>query len=89
MVVNEFQFQTFVKNHENLNQFTNVVVETNSIIKGSYAMVDPAGRFFDNVEGVHNYSKPTLSSGVKNAIKEVKYDFEKFILRGGKYNWIK
>ena len=89
MIVNELQFQSFVRNHESLNRFTNVVVETNSMIKGSYAMVDPAGRFFDNVEGVHNYSKPILSSGVEKAIREVNYDFEKYILRGGKYNWIK
>ena len=89
MIVNELQFQSFVRRHESLNQFTNVVVETNSMIKGSYAMVDPAGRFFDNVEGVHNYSKPILDTGIENAIKEVNYNFEKYIFRGGRYNWIK
>ena len=31
-----------------------VVPESNDLMTGSYLMVDPAGRFFDNTEGHHN-----------------------------------
>ena len=34
-----------------------VVPESNNLMTGSYVMVDPAGRFFDNVSGTHRYSR--------------------------------
>ncbi|MBK7589277.1 MAG: hypothetical protein IPI22_13575 [Bacteroidetes bacterium] len=43
--ISEAEFQTFITNHSDLEDITNIVPETNSQIKGSYAMVDPAGRF--------------------------------------------
>ena len=64
-----------------------IVPESNDDIKGSYVMVDPAGRFFDNAQGTHNYSKPILEVGVKEAIKTMDYDLSKFLERGGVYNW--
>jgi radical S-adenosyl methionine domain-containing protein 2 len=85
--ISETEFQTFINNHSDLKEITNIVPETNSQIKGSYAMVDPAGRFFDNASGTHNYSSPILLVGVQVAIKEVNYDFSKFVSRGGIYNW--
>ena len=39
--------------------------ESNELMRGSYVMVDPAGRFFDNVEGGHTYSRPILEVGVE------------------------
>ncbi|MBK9481103.1 MAG: (d)CMP kinase, partial [Bacteroidetes bacterium] len=85
--ISEAEFQTFITNHSDLEDITNIVPETNSQIKGSYAMVDPAGRFFDNTTGTHNYSSPILQVGVYAAIKEVHYDFSKFVSRGGIYDW--
>ena len=32
---------------------------------GSYVMVDPAGRFFDNTSGYHTYGRPILEGGRK------------------------
>jgi radical S-adenosyl methionine domain-containing protein 2 len=81
------QFFHFIDTHKNLEKITNIIPETNNDMKGSYAMVDPAGRFYDNVKGTHNYSRPILEIGAEQAIKEVNYDFEKFILRGGLYDW--
>jgi radical S-adenosyl methionine domain-containing protein 2 len=66
-----------------------MVPETNSQILGSYAMVDPAGRFFDDLTGTHSYSKPILEVGVEQALQQVSFDFNKFLGRGGKYNWSK
>lgn len=81
------QFKRFLDNHAYLSNLTKLVPEDNYQIKGSYAMVDPAGRFYDNLNGTHNYSRPILEIGAKEAIKEVNYDFNKFVLREGLYDW--
>lgn len=83
--VEEFQF--FLDTHADIYDCTCIVPESNEQMRGSYAMVDPAGRFFDNTEGTHNYSKPILEIGARLAIQQVNYDFSKFVLRGGIYNW--
>lgn len=85
--ISESEFQFFIDNHKDLQNITNIVPETNLQIKGSYAMVDPAGRFFDNATGTHNYSRQILEVGVKTAIQDVNYDLAKFISRGGQYDW--
>ena len=85
--ISETEFQTFIGNHSDLQDITNIVPETNSQIQGSYAMVDPAGRFFDNATGSHNYSRQILDVGVTTAIQEVNYDLTKFLSRGGQYDW--
>ena len=54
---------------------------------GSYVMVDPAGRFFDNVAGIHTYSHPILNVGVEEALKDVSVDTDKFLSRSGIYAW--
>ena len=64
-----------------------VVSEANGLMTGSYIMVDPAGRFFDNVRGVHNYSRPIIEVGVDEALKDVSVDSERFLQRGGRYDW--
>lgn len=85
--ISEIEFQVFIDNHSHLQDMTKIVPETISQIKGSYAMVDPAGRFFDNATGTHNYSRKILELGVKTTIQEVNYDLPKFISRGGQYDW--
>ena len=64
-----------------------VVPESNDLMTGSYVMVDPAGRFFDNVSGIHRYSPPILEIGVDAALREVSIDPDKFQLRDGLYDW--
>lgn len=85
--ITDEQFQYFLDNHSNLHDLTKIVPENNSQMKGSYAMVDPAGRFYDNRNGTHNYSRPILEIGARQAITEVNYNFEKFIMRDGLYDW--
>ncbi len=82
--ITEEEFNYFLNTHKNITQR---IAESNNAIKGSYVMIDPAGRFFDNSEGKHKYSEPILKVGVKNAIKNMNYDTNKFIKRGGKYNF--
>jgi len=83
------QFQFYLDNHAELKNDTTIVPESNEQMKGSYAMVDPAGRFYDNAEGKHNYSRPLLEIGARLAIQQVNYDFDKFVDRGGIYRWAK
>lgn len=85
--ISEPQFQTFLDNHNDMKNVTEIVPETNSQITGSYVMVDPAGRFFDNSSEQYNYSKPILEIGVESALQQVNLDYCKFISRGGIYNW--
>ncbi len=89
LVISEEEFQTFVSNHEHLKSITTIVAESNNQMKGSYVMVDPAGRFFDNSSGTHNYSRAILEVGVEDTLQQVNYDFSKFVSRGGIYNWTK
>lgn len=81
------EFQSFVTRHKRLNSITRIVVESNEMIQGSYVMVDPAGRFFDNTQGFHSYSQPILDVGCREALKQVNLNISKFLKRGGIYNW--
>ena len=87
--ISDEQFQTFIDTHSDLQDITAIVPESNTQMKGSYAMVDPAGRFYDNATGKHNYSRPILDIGARLAIQQMSYDFSKFVSRGGIYNWSK
>ena len=87
LIVSDEQFLKFIDNHRKLENITNIIPESNYDMKGSYAMVDPAGRFYDNANGKHNYSRPILEVGARIAIQQVNYDFNKFIERGGIYDW--
>ena len=64
-----------------------VIPEDNAMMTGSYAMVDPAGRFFDNAAGRHAYSRPILEAGAREALSDVSIDAERFSQRGGLYDW--
>lgn len=87
MEINDAQFQLFIENNRIENHTIDTIVENNSDMKGSYLMIDPAGRFFDNVAGKHSYSPPILEIGVEQALSYVSCSMEKFINRGGWYNW--
>ena len=60
-----------------------VVPESNDMMTGSYVMVDPAGRFFDNVAGSHTYSRSIIEVGVDEALKDVSVEPGKFLSRNG------
>ena len=63
-----------------------VVPESNEAMTGSYLMIDPLGRFFDNTKGQHTYSGPILAVGVETALTEIRVYPERFFERGGFYN---
>ena len=83
------QFKVYVKRCRWVEQEGIVVIpEDNDMMTGSYAMVDPLGRFFDNVDGRYSYSRPILKVGVVDALKDVRIDIDRFEKRGGFYDWV-
>lgn len=88
LLISERQFREFVGRHQHLAQYgVSIVPEDNKAMTGSYAMVDPAGRFFDNVGGKYRYSRPILEVGVSDAWSDIRFEMGRFRERGGYYSW--
>lgn len=87
LLISGEDFEAFVVRHKQLLPETTIVPESNELMTGSYLMVDPAGRFYDNTRGQHTYSRPILEVGVVQALREICFDWGKFNDRGGVYNW--
>jgi radical S-adenosyl methionine domain-containing protein 2 len=86
--ITDEQFWSFVDRHRSIEHHGVAFIgECNDQMIGSYAMVDPAGRFFDNIKGTYTYSAPILLCGIHAAIQEVSISREKFLARGGLYDW--
>ena len=83
-VVTDEQFDAFVKRNRTVKDVC-VIPENNRLMTGSYAMVDPQGRFFDNTRGTHTYSRPILEVGVNKALSDIDVYPEIFDERGGNY----
>jgi radical S-adenosyl methionine domain-containing protein 2 len=63
-----------------------VVSENNDEMTGSYIMISPDGRFFNNMEGKHNYSDKILKVGFINALQQTPLLREVFYKREGDYS---
>ena len=88
LVITGEEFAQYVSRNRYVESVGIVVVpESNDLMTGSYVMGDPAGRYFDNVAGVHVYSRPINQVGVDAALREVWADPGKFLLREGLYEW--
>jgi radical S-adenosyl methionine domain-containing protein 2 len=77
------QYRQFLETHKELSEI--IYPEDNDAMKGSYIMVDPLGRFFDNTtsctEGAYRYSAPILDVGLQEAFSMVNFDRNKFETR--------
>ncbi len=81
-------FEAFVERHRGLeDKGITLVPEDNYAIRGTYAMVDPAGRFFDDAAGRHRYSEPILHVGLDQAFEQVAFSMDGFNRRGGSYDF--
>ena len=80
------QFDAYVKRNGSVNDIK-VVPESNDLMTGSYVMIDPTGRFFDNTKYSYTYSRPILQVGISSALQDVKINPERFGMRGGLYKW--
>jgi radical S-adenosyl methionine domain-containing protein 2 len=88
LLVTPDQFAAFVAGHAHLaKEGLAPIVEDNDAMRGSYAMIDPLGRFYGNATGRHVYSPPILEVGVEAALTAVGFVPARFDARGGRYSW--
>lgn len=84
--ITDQEFKQFLEVN-NTTAIPEAVIENNDDMRGSYVMIDPAGRFYDSAKGHHTYSLPILDIGVHQALSMVTVDPVKFYHRGGIYDW--
>jgi len=82
LLISYDEFNYFKQKHQKNSR---VIFEDNDLMTGSYIMLDPIGRFFDNITGKHNYSESIFSIGVLEAFYQTIWRKEKFIKRNGLY----
>lgn len=78
------QYAAFIKRHKNQ---TSLVPEDNEAMTGSYLLIDPQGRLFENSKGKHTYSSPLQDNDIEKCLSEINLNREMFIKRGGLYEW--
>lgn len=76
-------FNGFVARHAALNP----VVEDNEDMQDSYLMINPEGRIFQNGTGEHAVGPKVAEVGLEPAIKAVGWRVDRFVGRGGLYDW--
>ena len=82
-VVSEEVFNRYVERH--LKVGVQPIVENENMMRGSYAMISPDGRFYDSTTGTHRYSAPILNVGVESAWSEVAFSSQKYNERTRSY----
>ena len=88
LAITRAEFDAYVARHVRVSAAgIRVVPEPVTAIRGSYAMIDPQGRFLDSSAGHHTYSTPILNSGVTLAFAQVSFDRAIFESRGGSYDF--
>jgi radical S-adenosyl methionine domain-containing protein 2 len=88
LLISDQQFRSYVERHAQLaTGELAVVAEDNAAMTGSYIMIDPMGRFFDNVDGRLVYGEPILEVGVERAFASIRWERDRLVARGGLYRW--
>ena len=88
LLITAEQYAGFVTRHDHLKaEGLGLVPEDNDAMRGSYVMINPAGRFFGNETGRYVVSEPILDVGVVKALAQVNWRSDKFVARGGLYQW--
>jgi radical S-adenosyl methionine domain-containing protein 2 len=86
LAITNTEYQCFIDRNKSVcRPEIEIIPESNEIMTGSYAMIDPQGRFFDNVEGKHTYSEQILKVGIDVAFSQVNRSEEKYLTRKGDY----
>lgn len=76
-------FERFISRHHH----TSLVPEDNYAMTGSYLLIDPQGRLFENSQGTHTYSEPLQNNDINKCLGQINLNRKTFIERGGIYNW--
>ncbi len=79
LVISKTEFYEFVERHRDLAP----IAEDNEMMMGSYVMVDPVGRYFQNTLGTYKYSNRIQEVGVWEALRQVGFSLKKLEERGG------
>jgi radical S-adenosyl methionine domain-containing protein 2 len=88
LLITRAEFETYVARHRELDaEGIGPVAEDNQALTGTYLMLDALGRFFSNRTGEHVYTESILDVGVWGAVRQVGWDVEGFLARGGLYRW--
>lgn len=69
------------------NAHDSMVVETNDLMTGSYLLIDPKGRFYENWGEETTKSKSLITHSVEECLSQITLNKEKFLERGGIYEW--
>jgi len=69
------------------NNHISMIPEDNSSMTGSYLLIDPQGRLFENSKGIHTYSEPLQYNSIDKCLSQINLDRDMFIKRGGIYQW--
>lgn len=77
-------YDQFVTRHVHAGAYSEA--EPESLMRGSYAMISPDGRFFDSALGSHNYSAPIPEVGVRKAWNQIHFDSQLFGERTKNYS---
>ncbi len=76
-------FHSFLQRHDH----PSMVIENNEAMTGSYLLIDPLGRLFENSAGKHTYSDPVQENDLGQCLSQINLNREMFIQRGGIYKW--
>lgn len=82
--VTDEQYAGFIGRHKNQSS---LVPEDNEAMTGSYLLIDPQGRLFENSMGRHTYSSPLQNNDIEKCLSEINLNREMFLKRGGIYDW--
>jgi radical S-adenosyl methionine domain-containing protein 2 len=80
----EGAFDQFVQRHSGC---PSLVPENNAAMTGSYLLIDPLGRLFENSKGKHTYSSTLADHEMNHCLAEIDLNRDMFIKRGGLYAW--
>jgi radical S-adenosyl methionine domain-containing protein 2 len=85
LVATTEKFQSYIARHSEQLSGAGIRIVGEGIedIRTSYIMIDPQGRFFDDVTGPYRYSRPILRVGIEEAWNDVFFNQGKFNARGG------
>lgn len=88
--VTDEQYKSFINQHklnDDMSERNCLVVEDNEAMTGSYLLIDPQGRLFENSKGCYTYSSPLQDNDIEKCLSEININREMFIKRGGIYKW--
>lgn len=83
--ITDEQYQSFIDRHRDQKS---LIVETNTLMKSSYLILDEYMRFLDKGnDDKYIISKSILDVSVEQALSEINWDVESFQNRQGEYDW--